>query len=105
SRGRVCDFTNTVLVLTSNLGAQAAATVQRKVGFRSANASDKDERREAVILAARRALPPELYNRIDEVLVFTSLERESVMKIARLMIQELAKEVFESRGIELGVDE
>ncbi len=105
SRGRVCDFTNTVLVLTSNLGAQAAATVQRKVGFRSANASDKDERREAVILAARRALPPELYNRIDEVLVFTSLERESVMKIARLMIQELAREVFESRGIELDVDE
>jgi len=105
SRGRVCDFTNTVLVLTSNLGAQAAAQVQRKVGFRAANGSDKDERREAVIQAARRALPPELYNRIDEVLVFTSLERESVMKIARLMIQELAKEVFESRGIELGVDE
>lgn len=105
SRGRVCDFTNTVLVLTSNLGAQAAAAVQRKVGFRSANASDKDERREAVIQAARRALPPELYNRIDEVLVFTSLERESVMKIARLMIQELGREVFESRGIELAIEE
>lgn len=105
SRGRVCDFTNTVLVLTSNLGANVATSSQRKVGFRSQGTDEKEERRVAVVQAARSALPPELYNRIDEVLVFAALARESVMKIGRLMVEQLAREVFETRGIELVVSD
>lgn len=107
-RGRSVDFTNTVLVLTSNLGAREATTVrgERPVGFaRAARAESVEERAsQATVAAARAALPIELFNRIDEVLAFGALSRDDVANVARLQLAALRRSL-EERGVSLEVDE
>jgi ATP-dependent Clp protease ATP-binding subunit ClpC len=104
-RGRTVDFTNTVILLTSNLGAHASgATRKRRVGFGSEGAA-RTELEAGVIAAARDALAPELYNRIDEVLVFSPLERSAVLEIARRLLASLGKRVATDRGARLEYDE
>ena len=101
SRGRLVDFTNTVIVLTSNLGSsEIAAGSRKKVGFSSGERDVLDGQKLAVS-AARRALPPELFNRIDEVLPFAPLTRDDVRKIGRKLCRGLADEIELSRGIAL----
>lgn len=103
SRGRLVDFTNTVVILTSNLGGQEMATSAKKpVGF-SSSSRPKEEGQKAVVAAARRALPPELFNRIDEVLPFLPLTRADVLKIGRKLCGGLADEIELSRGIALSI--
>ncbi len=103
SRGRLVDFTNTVLILTSNLGsAEVAATSRRRVGF-SSGERHIQEGQKAVVAAARRALPPELFNRIDEVLPFAPLTRADVLRIGRKLCTGLADEIELSRGIALSI--
>lgn len=103
SRGRLVDFTNTVLILTSNLGAQEiVASAKKPVGF-SSSARPQADGQKAVVAAARRALPPELFNRIDEVLPFAPLTRADVHRIGRKMISGLADEIELSRGIQLSI--
>jgi len=105
SRGRLVDFTNAVIVLTSNLGASETAAVPKKrVGF-STGAVVDDGVNDRVVGAARRALPPELYNRIDEVLCFSPLSRDDVRRIGRKLVDSLAREVARNRGIRLVVEE
>jgi ATP-dependent Clp protease ATP-binding subunit ClpC len=107
-RGRTVDFSNTVLVMTSNLGASSAVVTQSKgIGFRSADRASSEPRtdHEAVVAAAREALPPELYNRIDEVLVFAALSRDDVQEIARHMLSDLASTLLEGRGIDVVFDD
>jgi len=105
SRGRLVDFTNTVIILTSNLGAGEVAKGGRKrVGFSSGDAP-ADDSAQLVLGAARRALPPELYNRIDEVLPFAPLTRTDVLRIGRKLCQGLADEVELSRGISLQIND
>ena len=108
-RGRTVDFTNTVLVLTSNLGAReiGAAMNERPVGFGRAvrtSAPDADKMKGVAVAAARSALPPELYNRIDEVLFFRHLDRDDVRAVARRLLAGLATSLS-SRGIRLDVEE
>jgi len=107
-RGRSVDFTNTVLVLTSNLGAREATTVrgERPVGFARAVRPESVEARaaDATIAAARSALPVELFNRIDEVLAFGALGRDDVANVARLQLAALRRSL-EERGISLEVDD
>lgn len=103
SRGRLVDFTNTVLVLTSNLGsAELAASSKKRVGF-SSGERPQEEGQKAVVAAARRALPPELFNRIDEVLPFAPLSRSDVLRIGRKLCSGLADEIELSRGIALSI--
>jgi ATP-dependent Clp protease ATP-binding subunit ClpC len=105
SRGRLVDFTNTVIILTSNLGAQELAlSSKKKVGF-SAQRTGNDDMSQPFIQAARKALPPELYNRIDEILPFSPLTRSDVMKIGRKLCQGLADELELSRGIALSISD
>jgi ATP-dependent Clp protease ATP-binding subunit ClpC len=105
SRGRLVDFTNTVLILTSNIGgAEVAPTVRKRVGFSSAEASSTDVQK-AVENAAKRALPPELYNRIDEVLPFAPLTRDDLRKIGRKLCQGLSDQVELSRGVRLQIED
>ncbi|WP_437608376.1 ATP-dependent Clp protease ATP-binding subunit [Sorangium sp. So ce834] len=105
-RGRRVDFTNTVLVMTSNLGAAEAGALraERAVGFARASGAVSPERLgEAMLSAARAALPPELYNRIDEVLCFSPLTRADVAEITRRLLGGLEREL-EARGVELEVE-
>jgi ATP-dependent Clp protease ATP-binding subunit ClpC len=107
-RGRRVDFTNTVIVMTSNLGAgeMAAARGEARVGFArggEARAASPEKIAEIVIGAARAHLPPELYNRIDEVLCFGPLARAEVAEIARRLLAGLEASLTD-RGIRLDVD-
>ncbi len=104
-RGRRVDFTNTVIVLTSNLGASeaGAASRERPMGFGRPSGPTKERLADVVIGAARGALAPELYNRIDEVLCFAPLTRVEVAEIARRMLVDLGRSLGE-RGIRLDVE-
>ncbi len=106
-RGRRVDFTNAVIVMTSNLGASEAMALkaERSVGFsRSTTTKVSNDKLEATMLnAARSTLPPELYNRIDEVLVFAPLGKNEVEEVARRLLGKLGRSLFE-RGIRLDVE-
>lgn len=106
-RGRLVDFKNTVIVMTSNLGA-GAANIQEKraIGFgASSSASASSLAAERVLRAAESALPPEFWNRIDEPLYFGSLERDEVAEIARRMLRSLSENLAREKGIELLIEE
>jgi ATP-dependent Clp protease ATP-binding subunit ClpC len=110
-RGRTVDFTHAVIVLTSNLGSSVAVQTQeqRGIGFGVRNSTITANKpavdREAVIMAARAELPPELFNRFDEVLVYAPLNREEVRTIARNLIDQLSRSLESERGISLDVSE
>ncbi|MET0594955.1 MAG: AAA family ATPase, partial [Polyangiaceae bacterium] len=103
-RGRTIDFTNTVIILTSNLGADEVHTQGRAIGFgkKESAASGLEN---ALVAAARSALPPELYNRIDEVIAFAPLKRSEVAEIARRILGGLGKNLEAARGVHLDVDD
>ncbi len=104
-RGRRVDFTNAVIVLTSNLGAVEAGAAQRErlVGFGRPSGASRERLSDVMVGAARSALAPELYNRIDEVLCFAPLTRVEVAEIARRMIADLGRSLA-SRGVRLDVE-
>ncbi|WP_426731509.1 AAA family ATPase [Myxococcus faecalis] len=98
-KGRHIDFSNTVIVLTTNLGAEAFSRTGRPLGF-GQESSGAASALEHAASAARRALPPELWNRIDERLPFRPLEEEEVARIATLLLEESSKRLSTERGIE-----
>jgi ATP-dependent Clp protease ATP-binding subunit ClpC len=94
--GRTADFTNTIVLMTSNLGVREA---EGNLGFGSP--SEKDG---AYTRAAERFFRPEFFNRIDRVIPFRKLERAELARIARRLIDEvLAREGFASRQCALNV--
>ena len=97
--GRTVDFTNTVIVMTSNLGAGQA---KRPVGFTGGEAGAGADS-ERILAAAKRAFLPEFLNRIDEVVVFEPLSEEQVREIGDMLVGRIADRVFAERGIELEV--
>lgn len=104
SRGRLVDFTSTVILLTSNLGAAEVSQAKRsRVGFQAAEAAP-DKGIERIAQAARHALPPELYNRLDEVLTFAPLSRADVARIGDKLLKRLGDELELLRGIALHVE-
>jgi ATP-dependent Clp protease ATP-binding subunit ClpC len=108
-RGRVVDFTNAVVVMTSNLGADAAQSSPRsRIGFGAGTVNEARVAKayeEAVCAAARAALPPELYNRIDEVMAFAPLGRSEVAEVARRLLRALGEELEEARGVRIDVSD
>jgi ATP-dependent Clp protease ATP-binding subunit ClpC len=109
-RGRTVDFTNVVVIMTSNLGAEISSerSARGRVGFQpaqSSRTSRETEYRGLVVAAARSALPPELYNRIDEVLAYAPLRKDDVREVARRMLAQLAVDLFNARGNKLDVSD
>jgi ATP-dependent Clp protease ATP-binding subunit ClpC len=96
--GRTVDFANTVVVMTSNLGAGQA---KRPLGFAGATADAADAR---MLAAAKRAFLPEFLNRIDEVVVFDALTEPQVQSIGELLCARIAERLREERGVELEVE-
>jgi ATP-dependent Clp protease ATP-binding subunit ClpC len=97
--GRTVDFTNTVVVMTSNLGAGAA---RRGVGFTAAAPGADDER---MLSAAKAAFLPEFLNRVDEVVTFRPLTSEHVERICGSLCAQVAARLEAERGIELTVED
>jgi ATP-dependent Clp protease ATP-binding subunit ClpC len=105
-RGRTIDFTNVVIVMTSNLGADVARPTNRsRIGFGAKEERDTRVYEDALCGAARSALPPELYNRIDEVMAFAPLGRGDVAEVARRMLRGLGQELEAARGVKLDVSD
>src|SRR5205807_5405071 len=96
---RRVDFTSAVLVLTSNLGGGAFATGGRAVGFGGAALDAGQRDSERALEAARAALPPELWSRLDERLVFAPLERPAVVRIAELLLEDSSRRLWQERRI------
>ncbi len=106
SQGRHVDFRNTVIVMTSNVGARNITERSKPFGFSAGGEGTdtaSDERiREAVMGDLRRTFKPEFLNRIDETIVFHRLTREEIRQIARNMLDVVAKRV-EGMGLTLEV--
>ena len=96
--GRTVDFTNAVVVMTSNLGAGKA---RRGIGFTAGEPAAEDER---MLAAAKGAFLPEFLNRIDEIVTFRPLAAAQVEPIAGLICERVAERLPEQRGIELEVE-
>jgi ATP-dependent Clp protease ATP-binding subunit ClpC len=92
SLGRTVDFRNTIIIMTTNVGA---ATIQRQstVGFGAPRSSseDYDKMREKVLEESKRVFKPEFLNRINDIVVFRSLTRSHLVKIIDLEIAQLAR--------------
>ena len=107
AQGRTVSFKNTIIVMTSNIGAREI-TGKSSLGF-SRNEDSEEERREQnirtrVMEAVRTTFRPEFINRLDEVIVFHPLKQEDVRRIAHLQIRKLS-ERMEKQGIRLHVEE
>ncbi|MDY3918959.1 MAG: ATP-dependent Clp protease ATP-binding subunit [Candidatus Limivivens sp.] len=106
AQGRKVDFKNTILIMTSNAGAQTIMT-PKKLGF----AAVDDEKhnyevmKSGVMEEVRRMFKPEFLNRIDEIMVFHSLNRDHVKKIAGILLRDFAKRCKEQMDITLDVHE
>jgi ATP-dependent Clp protease ATP-binding subunit ClpC len=89
--GRKIDFKNTILIMTSNIGARQLADFGSGVGFGTkAKEESRDENAKMVIQnALRKAFSPEFLNRIDDMILFKSLDRNSIHKIIDLELQKL----------------
>jgi ATP-dependent Clp protease ATP-binding subunit ClpC len=96
--GRTVDFTNTVVVMTSNLGAGEA---RRGVGF---TAAAPDAAADRLRDAAKEAFLPEFLNRNDEIVTFSALTPEQVEKIAAIVVERTAERLRAERRIELHVE-
>lgn len=104
SHGRTVSFKNTVVILTSNIGAKEASAPQRTLGFASEKAIENESERvrQSHIQALKGAMKPEIINRIDEIVVFKKLDKASLLKIADLMFASLEKRL-ESKDISVTI--
>jgi ATP-dependent Clp protease ATP-binding subunit ClpC len=97
SLGRKIDFRNTVIIMTSNIGARQLKDFGQGVGFTTkAKKENVEEYNRGVIESAlKKAFAPEFLNRIDDVIIFKSLEKEDMKKIIELELQGLHKRISE----------
>ena len=102
SKGRKVSFKNTIIIMTSNAGAQSIVA-PKKFGFSSKEDANADYARmkEGVMEEVKRLFKPEFINRIDEIIVFRQLSKENLNEIVRLMLKELAKRCMEQMQIKL----
>ncbi|MET9683567.1 ATP-dependent Clp protease ATP-binding subunit [Streptomyces coeruleorubidus] len=99
SQGRTVDFTNTVIVMTSNLGSEAITRRGGSVGFASGGAdADEEARREQILRPLREHFRPEFLNRIDEIVVFRQLSTEQLRRITDLLLDR-TRSLVQSKGI------
>ena len=102
-QGRIVDFKNCVVVMTSNAGARTIGR-QRAVGFGSAFDDERsyEAMKESIMGEVKKIFRPEFINRVDEIIVFHSLEQEHIDKIAMLMMDNVTRRLKE-RGIDLEI--
>jgi len=101
--GNVVDFTNTIIIMTSNLGSRSIVSEDR-MGFAGRHQTvESSEMREIVDRELKRHFPPEFLNRLDDVIVFDALSEESMLEVARILLQETAT-VLTGKRVELEFD-
>ena len=109
NQGRTVDFRNTVIIMTSNLGAKYLKEDTAAMGFLAAKGEqeagkDKESMKKDVLQAVKAHFRPEFLNRIDEMIVFHALETEQLERIVRILLQSVTTRLHE-QGMELEVSE
>lgn len=106
SHGRTVSFSESIIVMTSNLGADLSR-IARPIGFgdRTAPDAEADETSTAILESARASLAPELWGRIEERLVFAPLSVDEVREVTRRLAASSSKRLTKERGIEYVLDD
>ena len=106
STGRKVSFKNTIIIMTSNAGAQNIISPKR-LGFTSVIDANEDYKKmkDSVMEEVKRIFKPEFINRIDEIIVFHSLDEDNIKSIVRIMAQSIVKRCKQQMNIELSVSE
>ncbi|MAB10843.1 AAA family ATPase [Hyphomonas sp.] len=99
-KGRVVDFTNTIIIATSNLGSHI---IQRNLEKRGTNDFDESKQKSELMEVLRGHFRPEFINRIDEIIVFHSLNKEEIGQIVQLQLNRVARTAL-AQGVELEFD-
>lgn len=112
SQGRTVDFRNTVIIMTSNLGAKALHKNSPELGFLAAKKADSNvdenkgidfkEAKKSVMDAVKRHFRPEFLNRIDEMIVFHPLTEEDLKEIVTILMSDVTKRL-EERDLQLEI--
>lgn len=103
SQGRKVDFKNTVIIMTSNVGA-SSLSAPRSLGFSEVKEDNDKKASDARVMGALKAtFRPEFINRIDDIIIFNRLDGDGIEKIASLMLSEVAKRIAEL-GISIEFD-
>ena len=109
NQGRTVDFRNTVIIMTSNLGAKYLKEDTAAMGFLAAKESgdtkkDTESVKKEVLQAVKAHFRPEFLNRVDEMIVFHALETEQLQQIVRILLQSVTTRLHE-QGMELEVSD
>lgn len=106
SNGRKADFKNSVIIMTSNIGAKLISNNCNLIGFGDSNNAELQRKhiKKLVLDEVKQFFKPELINRIDEMIVFSTLSKEEVKKITQKMLDEFSLRCLES-GIEVSFSE
>ena len=102
SKGRTVNFKNTVIIMTSNLGARHLT--EKKVAFGFGETNDENNVNERIMDELKKAFKPEFLNRVDDVVIFNKLTRDEIKKIAENMLLSLSKRL-ENLNIKLTFDD
>ncbi len=102
AQGRRVDFKNTVIIMTSNVGARRITDTKTSFGFGDADSAEATDRqiRENVMKELKQVFRPEFLNRVDDTIVFHQLTKENIEEIARRMLHSLEERL---RGMEMGL--
>ena len=108
-QGRKVDFKNTVIIMTSNVGARLITNESKSLGFAAETEEDKKDRdyetiKTDVLGELKKMFRPEFLNRIDEIIVFRQLTGDEIKEIAKIMVRELVNRV-QAQGIDVEVDD
>lgn len=106
AQGRRVDFKNTVIIMTSNIGARNIVA-PKKLGFTHEENKDKNYQnmKKSVMDEVKKLFRPEFLNRIDEVIVFHTLTEENIREIVGIMVKQLSKRLFDNLKIVIKLDD
>lgn len=105
STGRVCDFKNTICIMTSNVGARCI-TDKNTIGFvKTSDEKEEYEKLKATVMSeVNKKFSPEFLNRLDDIIVFNRLSKTSVRKIATILLEEV-KTRAKAKGIKVNFED
>lgn len=106
AHGRKIDFKNTVIIMTSNVGARSI-TENKKLGFTTDESENKkyEDMKKSVMEQVKKTFKPEFLNRIDDIIVFHTLSKDEVKQISKIMLDELIERVKQNLNIYLNISE
>ncbi len=106
SQGRVVDFKNTVIIMTSNVGARSIVA-PKDLGFVAGRDEKQDYKRmqQNVMDEVKKLFRPEFLNRLDEIMVFHMLNEDNIRRIVYLMFGQLAERVMDTAGIQIKLEQ